>query len=277
MRSPLRPSSASPAGGEAPARYHPCVGKLPAIYENVLIIGGGSPPSDGPPVAQVGGSWRRQPDYGLSYLLAAHCLIERGEVEGRQNELAVPVAYLQRHAFEIALKDLLAETRGIKADREYLAELKGDGSARYVAPTEEVPFDHNLDNLIDLLRIALAEIGYDAVPAEFETLAKRMRAVEGADPTRLRYARVRDMAGGLVRRKRSEAPLTSSFPKVVTIPVGETQGQLQHLFEAVLHAEPWTGNSGLGTQLREESEALAQDIYRHDDDPGTPWEPDTEA
>jgi hypothetical protein len=42
---------------------------LPDLYDDVLVIGGESPPTDGPPVARIGGFWR-QPDYGLSYLLA---------------------------------------------------------------------------------------------------------------------------------------------------------------------------------------------------------------
>ena len=38
----------------------------PDIYGSVLVIGGGSATSDGPPVAKVGGFWGEQ-NLGLSY------------------------------------------------------------------------------------------------------------------------------------------------------------------------------------------------------------------
>jgi hypothetical protein len=37
--------------------------ELPDLYDDVLAFGGGSPATDGPPTARIGGYWQ-QPDYG---------------------------------------------------------------------------------------------------------------------------------------------------------------------------------------------------------------------
>ncbi len=60
----------------------------PAIYANILVLGGGRPDATGAVVARIGGPWA-QPNLGLSYLLAARHVLEAGEREGRLNEVAL--------------------------------------------------------------------------------------------------------------------------------------------------------------------------------------------
>jgi hypothetical protein len=96
---------------------------LPRIYDQILIIGGGSPPTEGHPIAEIGGAWYA-PEYGFAYLLAARYVIEGGHSDKRQNEVALPGVYLQRHALEIALKDLIETTRGINAGGAWQTLLK---------------------------------------------------------------------------------------------------------------------------------------------------------
>ncbi len=226
---------------------------LPDIYDDVLVFGGGSPATDGPPIAKVGGFWSH-PDYDRSYLLAARYVIECASRDQRQNEVALPVAYLQRHALEIALKDLILGARHISADRAWLEALKLDGKA----PVPQVPksaFGHQLRALIAELREALAEIGYGDVPAEFVTLADKVLAVEGTDPTRLRYATGVDGK--------------ESFPKPVTIPVGETQAELEQIVANHVRVKLHDG-AGLAQDLADEGQYLTQETYRLDDGPSEP-------
>jgi hypothetical protein len=151
--------------------------ELPDLYDDVLVFGGGSPATDGPPTARIGGFWS-QLDYGRSYLLAARYVIECGRRDGRQNEVALPVAYLQRHALEVGLKDLLQSACAIKADRAWLEALKLDGKAPRPA-VKKVKHHHDFHCLLRWLRKALEEIQYGDVPAEFGTLADKVSAVEG--------------------------------------------------------------------------------------------------
>lgn len=124
----------------------------PAIYDSVLVIGSDRPATSGLPVARLGGIWA-QPNIGLSYLLAALHVIEQGEAEHRLNEVALPAAYLQRHAFEVALKDLIEIALVIKADEAWVAILKDDAKGKRPRQAE-VPFIHDVVKLVVVLRQA---------------------------------------------------------------------------------------------------------------------------
>jgi hypothetical protein len=76
------------------------------MYRDVFIIGHERVISNGHPVGRVGGKWAR-PNYALSYLLAARYVLDRATEAKTLNEIALPVAYLQRHAFELALKQIV--------------------------------------------------------------------------------------------------------------------------------------------------------------------------
>jgi hypothetical protein len=223
---------------------------LPTIYDRVLVFGGGSPPTDGPPIAKIGG-FLPQPDYGLSYLLAARYVIQSGQADRRQNEVALPTAYLQRHAFEIALKDLRDQARRIKVDYAWLAALRLDSKA--AAPNvPKLKFEHDLATLLAQVGTALAEIDYGDVPPEFAELVDRMAALERSDPTRVRYATGKDGK--------------TSFPSPVEIPVGETQERLEQLFAKHLHWNLGDDGEALGAQLSQEGQYLAQELYRYEPD-----------
>jgi hypothetical protein len=217
---------------------------LPAIYDQILIFGGGSPPTSGRPIAEIGGVWRL-PEYGLAYLLAARYVIEGGDADKRQNEVALSAVYLQRHALEIALKDLIALARYVKADERWLAALKLDlGARRPTVP--EVPFKHDFTLLIGLLREALSDINYGDVPGEFISAAYRIQEVERNDETRTRYATGRDRE--------------SSFPDRIVIPVGQLQDDLEEAFAKHLHVDSTLQTDNLATNLAGEQLALDQAI-----------------
>lgn len=217
----------------------------PDIYGGILVFGGGSPETDGPPVARIGGAWA-QPNLGLSYLLAARYVIERGQEARGQNEVALPAAYLQRHAFEVALKDLIESVFTIKADTEWLAAL--ETNARAPRPQQsEVALTHDFKKLVDLLRSALAEIGYGDIPTEVVTMASRLIDVESFKPDRLRYSKTQDGS--------------ASFPDAILVQVGETQEQLEALFKKVFVYQDDAGaTQTLVTDLSHDGMALDQAI-----------------
>jgi hypothetical protein len=219
--------------------------RRPDIYRSVLAFGGGSPTSEGPPVAKVGGFWA-EPNLGLSYLLAARHVIEKGSVESRLNEVALPAAYLQRHAYEVALKDVLETAYMLKRDETWLQMLKASPKAK--PPTQtKVPPEHRFDELLNLLGVALAEIDYGGVPPEVQEMSKRLGQVEDFEPTRLRYLKLRSGA--------------QSFPNPVLLHVGETQARLEAVFENVFVYKHVEGaNENLVTSLAHEGMALDQAI-----------------
>ncbi len=217
----------------------------PEIYRGILVFGGGSPKEGGPPIARIGGRWA-QPNLALSYLLGARYVIERGQEMRCQNEVALPAAYLQRHAFELAIKDLIEIAFRLKADSGWLEALKAD--TRAPRPQQpQLPFTHNLHQLVALLGSALAEIRYGDVPTEVTTMASRLADVESLKPDRLRYSRTHD---GSV-----------SFPDAVLVRVGETQDQLEALFEKVFVFQDNTaGTQSLATDMSQEGMSLDQAI-----------------
>jgi len=218
----------------------------PAIFSNILIMGGGSPGTDGPPMARVGGVWA-EPNLGLSYLFAARHVLEGAERERRLNEVALPAAYLQRHALEVALKDTIGTAFAIKRDEGWLEGLKRDPKARPASP-REIPFTHDLKRLLGILREALAAIGFGDVPAQIVALAERLGAVEQFEPTRFRYLTLK---GG-----------ARSFPEPVLLLVGETQDLLEALFEGVFTYQGTEPDENLVTSLAHEGMALDQAILR---------------
>ena len=102
----------------------PTLRPMPAIYEKVFVLG--SPKSRDE--AKLGGRWRR-PQLDLSYLLAARHVIAAGQEAHRLSEVALPAAYLQRHALEIELKSWLAVVYDITRSAEWLMLLKSDPDA----------------------------------------------------------------------------------------------------------------------------------------------------
>jgi hypothetical protein len=183
----------------------------PAIYADILILGGGNKP-------RIGGHFA-QPNLGLSYLLAARHVIEAGEAERRLAEVTLPAAYLQRHAMEVGLKNLLELVYGIHRDREWLDALRRDPNADR-NPVESVPPKHHFSELRRLARQALKKIDFD-LPDEIAGMTKKLAEAEVFDHTRFRYL---TLTNG-----------EESFPKPEILRVAENQDELEMLFEKHLH------------------------------------------
>ena len=217
----------------------------PSIYRNVLVFGAVENASVSH--ARIGGLWR-QPNLGLSYLLAARHVLEAGERERRVNEVALPTAYLQRHAFEVAVKDLIGAARAIKADADWVTALRADSSAERRCP-EAVPFIHGLDTLLRLLGEALAAIRFGEPPQVLQEMTRRLLKAERFEPARFRYLSL----------KRGIA----SFPEEERIPVVAHQEELEEVFEEVfVYREDASAaeTDNLATSIAHEGAALDQEI-----------------
>ena len=216
----------------------------PEIYANVLILGGGSPPGDAVS-GRIGGVWV-QPNLGLSYLLAARHVLEAGERERRLNEVVLPAAYLQRHAFEIMLKDTIDAAYAVRQDLDWLEQLQKDAAAKPARP-KRAPAVHPLNDLVSELREALVALEFPVVPDDVVTMAQRLTTTEAGDPTRTRY----------LTRKDGKP----NFPDALVLPVGETQDALEALFAQVFAYQGTEGEDwNLVTSLANEGEATTQAI-----------------
>lgn len=219
----------------------------PALYDSILVFGGGTPAVDGPPVATVGG-WLAQPNLALSYLLAARQVIEAGQRDQRSNEVALPVAYLQRHALEVAIKHVLGVVFGIKASEDWLEALRQDPNAD-AENAKEVPFTHDFKELLSELKRWLAAINFGDPPQEVVDAAYRLGAAEQFEPTRFRYLTKR---GG-----------ARSFPTEIVLPIGETQALLEELFKNVFeYRETHSDEENLVTSLTHYWMGLDEQIQR---------------
>lgn len=159
----------------------------------------------------------RQPNYGLSYLLAARQLIEQAEAS-TVAPVAMPVAYLQRHAFELGVKSLLLPAYWIEEARQYQAALDADPIAPR-QPEIEVPQEHQLRKLVGELDRELTRSGY-TLPSMLKDVADKLADLEEGDATRLRYP--------------IGARGEPSLLRPLVLKVGEIQNELEEVFEKCL-------------------------------------------
>jgi hypothetical protein len=230
------------------------------LYRDILFAPGRSE-ADG--AVTIGGMFG-QPDLARSYLLAARMTIDIAVSGNRLPDVALPVAYLQRHALELAIKDLLTAAYEIAADDAWVTALAKDHSAERTTP-EAVPTRHDLFFLLNRLRSALDAIGHGPVPPAIEQLVTRLHAkervmtdeeaaaqsharrqrVSAHDPSRLRYERLT-----------SGAP---SFPDSTRFDIAETQRLLEDAFAHHLLYQPDEyDNSNLTTGLVHSDRALLE-------------------
>lgn len=219
----------------------------PAIYDNVLGFGIRNDRSDEQVTARVGGMWA-QPNYALSYLLAASVAIENVRAEQRESELVLPIAFLQRHAFELAIKDVADAAFEVACDSLWIEAVKVNASADR-PEQRQVPSIHDLLKLVQLLREALAAVHHGDFPVDIVEMAQRLTEIEGARHDRLRYPRLRTGE--------------KSFADEVTLNVGKTQADLEALFVRHFQYRAEYGDEqNLVTSLAHDAEAAFQALQR---------------
>ncbi len=131
--------------------------------------------------------------------------------------MAVPCAYLQRHALELACKLITEWAYRIRAQNETIKTRLQTGALDVVTPRES-PTGHDLKKLAEDMSAALVDIGFESPPAML-SLIDEMDLFEDGDPTRLRYP-----SGSRKGNYSAE-----SFPNPVIVPVVEWQQRLDQL------------------------------------------------
>lgn len=125
-------------------------------------------------IARVGGFWRH-PNYFEAYLYSASLLIEQGRARGTLDEIGLPGFYLQRHAVELLLKELLGWL-------VYIADLRRQLWISEIAPSKELVADlrssHNLQRLHKHLLDFAAVLSLSSPPAELGELIDDMKGIE---------------------------------------------------------------------------------------------------
>lgn len=203
------------------------------IYEDIGIFGGDTVEEGDYRAVRVGGFlW--MPSVARSYLLAARSLIDENEALGH---LVLPISYLQRHAFEVAMKDIIETARDVARSETWLEALKADPAA----PRPDKPasiaerskrdkaWGHNLPQIMDALEADLRAIKFDPPPSELRKMAIRLWKIESQQPDRWRYDRVKPKGN----------PPEPSFRTEQGIPVEQTQLDLEWLFRRHIWCPTW--------------------------------------
>ena len=204
--------------------------------------------------AIVGGIWRA-PQYALSYLLGARLILEQAMSLGHMEEVALPVAFLQRHCLELGLKNLVDLARSVHADAQRLHALQAGIGASPPLIEPEASWGHALPKLVIEAREALGAIAYD-LPNELATLADDLDAAEDGHPDRFRYERVGN--------PRISSPSLSAS---IELPLLARQERLEAVFDRHLVYRPdaldrLPDGVNLWEALQIESEALFQALLR---------------
>lgn len=184
--------------------------ETPEFYKSILVFAESE--DDSPTTTRIGGRYS-QPRLAFSYLLSARRLIV-GAPAGRLGEVAAPIAYLQRHAFELGMKDLIEVADDVRRSRDWLAELRRSGTQAKL-PEKSTPIrgqeGHRFDALVKKLREALEAVEYEAneLLHELGEVGKLLTGIEDGEHTRFRYG---------------------NFAGSVELKLGETQERLETLF-----------------------------------------------
>jgi len=208
------------ATGPAPEGKVMVGGKPPELVASDLAAG----------VARIGGFWRH-PNYFEAYLYSATLLIEQGQIKGTLDEIGLPAFYLQRHAVELLLKDLLHWLI-------YIADLRTQlHVSTYEPPQGAVKAQatsHNLKKLLEFIVQVSTEMALPAPPVELGILIADMSQFELTE-TWARYS------SSYVRQK-SEVATTILHVKhveeVIEIPIVAFQQRLVAVAKLAISREP---------------------------------------
>jgi hypothetical protein len=184
-------------------------------------------------MARVGG--RGRIFYDDAYVRSARLILDETASRNALEDLAMPCVYLQRHALELMLKDLIDAICYLEACDDALSnsavvnveKLREKGMLRLSKKDQELLRSHRLLDLATKANELLAK--YDeALPESIFALARDLHAFESGDETRVRYP----------RGKPSGAYAHASFPAEVRIPLRDWQGRLELVLRDVISVRP---------------------------------------
>jgi hypothetical protein len=182
------------------------------------------------------------PGYAAAYVSAAHTLASNVAANG-QHVMAIPCVFLQRHALETILKDILQTARFIADGRTALRD--GRWSDKCPRPWKT----HSLLGLVDEVSKELRNCDPAwRLPDDITSLATELKQFEGDDHTRLRYARDQNDV--------------SSFPRLKLAKVGLWQKRLETIERSVrMGGVDWApDNRSLYDEIAFEAEAICEEL-----------------
>jgi len=193
------------------------------LYDGFLKSLGGPKEADG--VVTFGGEANYLIHWRLSYLQAASILLKSEHVP----RVVMPVAYLQRHALELALKDLIHLARAVKEQEDALSQPRSPQHG----PHKPVK-GHVLRELMNLLTQALSNVQVElpSAVADLVTLFEKSEILETREgdtetfPERWRYA--------LMSKGGHEAFSSVDPGRAEELPIRQRQEQMEAFFEAHL-------------------------------------------
>lgn len=176
-------------------------------------------------IARVGGFWRH-PDYFEAYLYSASLLIEQGKALEVLDEIGLPGFYLQRHALELLLKQLL----GWMVD---IADLRKKLCISDVGPSgglmRDLRSSHDLQRLHRRIMEFAVMLDLPLPPAELGKLIEDMKRIEITE-TWSRYCSSSEKKDGALQG-------IQHIPKEIVIPIVEFQERLDAISALVASRE----------------------------------------
>src|SRR5580765_2639720 len=140
-------------------------------------------------IARVGGRWH-PPSLAVSYAQAARAVYAAGMSSNGLTDMALPCFYLQRHALELALKDLLGALDKTEEDRVTIQKaqsMRVTGRPLSKTARKILTGSHSLGVLLRLLNENLKHTGRGTVPANWYSLVTSFESIEADSPERSRY------------------------------------------------------------------------------------------
>ncbi|MFP3994053.1 hypothetical protein SHV74_05820 [Pseudomonas capeferrum] len=177
-------------------------------------------------VARIGGFWRH-PSYFEAYLHSASLLVEQGQATGTLDEIGLPGFYLQRHATELLLKELLSWMVSISELRNVLGVCQTKPSAELML---SLGSSHDLAVLHRHILEFGATLDLPLPPPELGRLIEDMAKFE-ITPTWSRYSLSSRKAKGRNR------VVINHVPKELVIPIVEFQNRLSGIATLVASRE----------------------------------------
>lgn len=130
-------------------------------------------------VARIGGAWSRlnyparaNPDYAIAYVQAARVLVDAGREKGTYDDVGLPALYLQRHAVELLIKQLLS----LLYDEVSLRSAQCCNCQGEALDLREM--GHDLHRLLKELKNAGERLKYTAPPNELDELVEKIKQFE---------------------------------------------------------------------------------------------------
>jgi hypothetical protein len=227
--------------------------------------------------ARIGG-WLAQPDYLRAYLRAGAALVAHAQATETLDELAVVCGYVQRHALELLIKELIGLFYGIADAHDELARISGEVVAS-TAPSknakDRLTKCHDLEPLLRDLNCArqrAVDVGsqYRELPADLAALVAEFTHLEGGIAETFRYPTVRLRTPEKVHVKTKagiEEELVTrqrSFKNETIVPISVLQVRLEALVDTLFWRQDDDLSSpidSLGYELVVEDSELSNELY----------------